>query len=91
MFERVRQRLGHAMVDRTTRHTSPDRTRTDGSYAVHARSVDVCLDNDGPFIDVEIGCLNLEIWKSAICNLFEILDYRFQIPPYGHHVPRLLP
>ena len=41
------------MVDRTTRHTSPNRAPTDGSYAVDARSVDVCLDDDGPFIDDE--------------------------------------
>jgi hypothetical protein len=54
MFERVRQRLGHAMVDRTTRHTAIDRARTDGGEAVRARSLAVCLDNDGPFID---GCI----------------------------------
>jgi hypothetical protein len=45
------------MVDRTTRHTAPDRARTDGAYAVHARSVAVCLDNDGPFIDVEVAIM----------------------------------
>jgi len=27
------------------------RRERDGSYAVRARSADVCLDNDGPFID----------------------------------------
>jgi hypothetical protein len=43
------------MVARTTRHPSSE--RADGSAnRPSARSLDVCLDNDGPFIDVETLC-----------------------------------
>jgi hypothetical protein len=41
-----------------TRHTSIDRARTDGACAVRARSLNVCLDNDGPFIDVGTTAVN---------------------------------
>ena len=40
------------MVERTTRHTSSERARPDSQWAVPARSLDVCLDSDGPFIDL---------------------------------------
>jgi len=43
MAERERQVLGHVVVDRMTRHALPARARTDGLWAVRARSADVCL------------------------------------------------
>ena len=53
MSDRERQMPGSVLVERTTRPPSSERARPDGKYAVPARSLDVCLANDGPFIDVE--------------------------------------
>jgi len=38
------------------------RRERDGSYAVRARSADVCLDNDGPFIDASVP-----LWPTRGC------------------------
>jgi len=53
MFERVRQVPTHA-VGGTYDPAHIDRSRADGMAhnPARARSVDVCLDNDDPFIDV---------------------------------------
>ncbi len=40
-----------ALVERTTRRPSRDRARPDGFSASRARSLEVCLNHDGPFID----------------------------------------
>ena len=69
----------------------------DGLCAVHARSADVCLDNDGPFIDDSVSlwqmlahAVHSIVYRRSIRTMLRVSAFTFGAPSAPMFLPRSL-